>query len=236
MEHCPRCGAELPAGANFCHICGARLEPQAPPPADDLPPPAGDQQEKPREPDVSPWPATAQGESPVQPAPVAPAGWRVAPVSGVQMLGPAAAAGIAGGFLVGVPGINACACLWMLGCGALAVFFFHKQFGRGPLPNEAAKLGVLSGFFGFLVMLAVAFVSYALIRRTPMGLVEWLRDNMERTAQLIKPDQHFLQMINGPGGSALLLFGFAAGNFIAFVLLSILGALLAGSVSRRRAA
>ncbi len=215
MEHCPKCGVELPAGANFCHICGARIEPQAPPP-EEPPRPVEEQLVEP--------PAS----------PVAPPGWRVTPVAGVHMLGPAAAAGIAGGFLVGVPGINACACLWMVACGALAVFFFHKQFGRSPLPNEAAKLGVLSGFFGFLVMLAVAFVSYALIRRNPMGLVEWLRDSMERTAQLIKPDEQFVQMINGPGGSALLLFGFAAGNFIAFVLLSILGALLAGSFSRRR--
>ena len=77
----------------------------------------------------------------------APPDWRVTPVPGPQMVAPAFWAGIAAGVLVGVPGTSNCACLWMLGCGALAVFFFHKQFGRTVFPNEAARLGALSGFF-----------------------------------------------------------------------------------------
>jgi len=217
MERCRKCGAELPAIANFCPICGVKID-QGPP---------------------VPAPETFAGTEPgpeQPPARVAPPGWRVAPVSGLEMLGPAAAAGVAGGFLVGVPGISACACLWMLGCGAISVFFFHKQFGRAPLPNEAAKLGVLSGLFGFLIGVLVSLVSFALIRRHPLGLIDALRENMEESAKVVKPAdaQQMLNMMNSPAGTTMLLLTFAAVFFIGFLAFGTLGALLAGSVARRR--
>lgn len=218
MERCRKCGAELPSVANFCPICGAQIG-QEPPP---LPP----ETLEPEEPRLEQPPA----------ARAAPPGWRVAPVSGLEMLGPAAAAGIAGGFLAGVPGISACACLWMLGCGALSVFFFHKQFGRAPLPNEAAKLGVLSGFFGFLIGVLVSLVSFALIRRHPLGLIDALRENMEQSAKMVNPEdaQQMLNLMNSPAGTVTLLLAFAAVFFVGFLAFGTLGALLAGSVARRR--
>jgi hypothetical protein len=220
MEHCPKCRAELPPVANFCPICGTTLKPPG--------------ESEPGQPEPG---APESGERPQPPA-AAPPAWRVSPVSGVEMLGPAAMAGIAGGFLVGVPGISACGCLWMLGCGALAVFFFHKQFKRAPLANEAAKLGVLSGFCGFLVGVVVSFISFALIRREPLGLVNALRENMEQSAKLVKPEdaQQVLDMMNSPAGAVMLLLTFAAVYLLGFLAFGILGALLAGAVSRKRGA
>lgn len=231
MERCPSCGAELPAVAYFCPICGVKLESVAPAvPADRKPAP---QEKRDAEGEATPHSALPTPHSEVPPAPP---GWRVAPVSGPEMLGPAFWAGIAGGVLVGVPGTSNCACLWMLGCGALAVFFFHKQFGRAALPNEAGRLGALSGFFGFLVAFLVAFLSHALIRRNPLGLVDHLRENLERSAQMVKPEEsaRILEVIHSPGSGAVLLAVLATVYLFTFLTLGTLGALLSGALARRR--
>lgn len=247
MERCPSCGAELPAVAYFCPICGVKLEEAAAA----TPPPNKSEKEIPHTPHSDPVPAPsgksagtdpiggrngAELRTPHSEVPPAPPGWRVAPVSGPEMLGPAFWAGIAGGVLVGVPGTSNCACLWMLGCGALAVFFFHKQFGRAALPNEAGRLGALSGFFGFLVAFLVAFLSHALIRRNPLGLVDHLRENLERSAQMVKPEEsaRILEVIHSPGSGAVLLAVLATVYLFTFLTLGTLGALLSGALARRR--
>jgi len=226
MERCPSCDAELPAVAYFCPICGVKLSEAAPQPQDRRP--ADQPPQEPEEP-------TPHSEV-APPAEVAPPGWRVTPVSGQEMLGPAFWAGIAGGALVGVPGTSSCACLWMLGCGALAVFFFHKQFSRAALPNEAGRLGVLTGFFGFLVAFLVAFLSHALIRRNLLGLVAFLREGLQGSASRVNPEdaERIRELLNSPGGGAVLLAVLATVYLFSFLAMSTLGALLAGALWRRR--
>ncbi len=247
MECCPSCGAELPAVAYFCPICGIKLSEAAPQPQVRRPadqPPQEPEEPTPHSQGGAGIPAGAAGQAGM-PAPpslrtphseVAPQGWRVTPVSGQAMLGPAFWAGIAGGALVGVPGTSNCACLWMLGCGALAVFFFHKQFGRTALPNEAGRLGVLTGFFGFLVAFLVAFLSHALIRRNVLGLVAFLRESLEGSAGRVNPEdaERIRELLNSPGGGAVLLAVLATVYLFSFLAMSTLGALLAGALWRRR--
>ena len=229
MERCPSCGAGLPAIAYFCPTCGQKLEVSEEPPGG-----AAASEDQPEEENPSTQDSAVLAPEPeVTPAPP---GWRVAPLSGPLMLGPAFWAGIAAGVLVGVPGTSNCACLWMLGCGALAVFFFHKQFGRAAFPNEAARLGALSGFFGCLVAFLVALVSFALIRRSPLGLVDHLRENLERSAPMVKPEDsaQILELVNSPGGAAVLLAILATVYLLSFLALGTLGALLTGLLVRRR--
>ncbi len=218
MERCPSCGAELPAVAYFCPICGVKLPEGAP---QEQPAPGGPQSALP---------------NPQSEVPPLSAARQVSLVSGAQLLSPALMAGVAGGVLVGVPGTGNFSLLWMLGCGLLAVFFFHKQFERPALPNEAARLGMLSGFFGFLVAFLVAFVSFALIRRSPWGLVEGLRENFKQSVEIMKPEDaaKILDLINSPTGAAFLLSMLATIYFFSFLALSTLGALLAGALARRR--
>ena len=229
MERCPSCGAELPAVAYFCPICGRKLGDSPAPPGE-----PATSEDKPEE--EAPTTTDSAFGAPQPEVSPAPPGWRVLQIFEPQMVGPAFWAGIAGGVLVGVPGTSNCACLWMLGCGALAVFFFHKQFGRMTLPNEAARLGALGGFFGFVVAFVVALVSFALIRRNPLGLVEQLRENLERSAPIMQAEDatQILEQIDSPGGAVLLLAMLAIVYLVSFLALSTLGALLAGSLVRRQ--
>jgi len=231
-ERCPRCGAELPAVAYYCPICGVKLEEAArPAAAEDKQPRA----EAPGRPGQVP-PEAPRGSS----LPPAPPAWRVPPVSGPMMLSPAFWAGVVGGVLVGVPGTNICPCLWMLSCGILAVFFFRKQFGRAALPNEAARLGVLAGFFGFLVAFVVSIIALGLIQRSPFGLVEYVQDKLKLLADAYeKMNRHkeagqIRDTLATPGGLAAILMMLATIYLFSFLLLGTLGGLLAGVFSRRR--
>lgn len=232
MERCPYCNSELPAVAHFCPICGRKLEEGAAPD-----PETGEHSQASRP--ESGLPADAAATPPPAPAgqePPPPPPWRVPPVPGSLLLGPAFMAGIAAGVLVGVPVIGDYCCLWTLGCGVLSVFFFHKQFGRHALPNEAARLGLLSGFFGFLTAFVVAFVSHALIQRDLFGMVEFLRGEFRQRAEMMKPPNadRVLEIVNSPNGGPFLLLAWATTYLFGFLAFGILGALVAGAIGRRR--
>lgn len=224
MERCPHCNAELPPVAYFCPICGKELDraPGQEAGADLKPVPA-------KEPEPG-------SEPPVSQPPPPPANWSVPPVSGSLMLGPALMAGVAAGVLAGVPVIGDYCCLWTFGCGALAVVFFRMQFGRPALKHEAGRLGAISGFFGFLVAFAVAFVSHALILRHFWGMADFLREEFRQRAELMRTPNadRVMEMVNSPGGGPFLILAWIITYLSGFLLLSILGALITGAILRRR--
>jgi hypothetical protein len=228
MERCPYCNAELPPVAYFCPICGQKLSAQ--------PAPAGEpEQVSASEPAQQPAAEPAPGPPPPPPSP--PAQEReVLPATASIMLGSAFMAGIAAGVLAGVPQLDDFCCLWTLACGALAVFFFRVQFGRSVLPGEASRLGLLSGFFGFLVAFLVALISHALIRRQLWGLVEFLRDQFRQRAELMNSPNadRVMEVVNSPGGGPFLVLAWAITYLFGFLGMSILGALLTGAILRRR--
>lgn len=224
MERCPHCNAELPPVAFFCPICGQKLAEK--PEAEASPNPRSEP-----EAGQAAAPPSPSGE-PASTGPV----WQAPPAPQSTLVAPAFMAGIAAGVLAGVPVIGDFCCLWTLACGALAVFFFRVQFHKSALPHEAGRLGVMSGFFGFAVSLLVSFISHALIRRHPWGMVDYLREEFrQRAAMMNSPNaDRILQMVNAPGGGPFLVLAWALTYLLGFLGMSILGALLAGAILRRR--
>jgi hypothetical protein len=224
MERCPHCNAELPPVAYFCPICGQKLA-AAPEP--------GAQPGEGGEGAGTPPPLPPE---PAPPSPPPPPAWQAPPLSGSALLGPAFMAGIAAGVLTGVPVISDYCCLWTLGCGALAVFFFRVQFGRSPLPHEAGRLGVMSGFFGFLVAFAVACISHALIRRHLWGMIDFLREEFRQRAEAMSGPNadRVLEIVNSPGGGPFLVLAWVMTYLFGFLGMSILGSLIVGALLRRR--
>jgi hypothetical protein len=228
MERCPHCNAELPPVAYFCPICGTKLSEQPAPAAEPEREPAPEPEQRP--------PAEPPPAAPAPPSTPPARAWQTPPVTATMMLGPAFMAGIAAGVLAGVPELSDFCCLWTLGCGALAVFFFRVQFGRSALPHEAGRLGMLSGFFGFAVAFLVALISHALIRRQLGGLVEFLRDEFRQRAELMNSPNadRVMEVVNSPGGGPFLVLAWALTYLFGFLGMSILGALLTGAILRRR--
>jgi hypothetical protein len=171
-------------------------------PPDQLPLP-----EQPRQPEATPPP---QG---------------VAPPAGQELLYPAVMSAICSGVLSGVPLLNAGCCLWMAGGGILAVYFFELKHGR-PLVRlgDGARLGLITGFFGFFVAFFVNLFSQILIYRGFAKLLDKYREQMAATPIGSDPQaKDFLVWAMTPMGMAVLFLMGTVFFFFIFVTLSTAG-------------
>lgn len=158
-----------------------------------------------------------------QPAPSPPAG--VAPPTGHEFLYPAFFAAICSGVLSGVPVLDLGCLLWMTGGGALAVYFYSEKHGR-PLvrPSDGARLGMITGFFGFFFGFFVKIFSQLLIFRGLSHVVDAYKDQIEHYE--MPPGPEAAQLKSWAMTSEGMAFFFVLGAifyFIIFVLLSTVG-------------
>ena len=148
-----------------------------------------------------------------------------APPTGQELLYPAFMAAICAGVLSGVPVLNTGCCLWMAGGGVLAVYFFELKTGR-PLTRlgDGARLGTITGFFGFFLAFFVNLLSQILIYRGIGGTLERYRQEIEKMP--VSPDPQSKEMLAWaltPAGMAALFLTGTILFFLFFVLLSTAG-------------
>lgn len=179
----------------------------------------------------------SDGQPPAFPAPEIPGSTTgPAPALGQELLYPAFMAGICAGVLSGVPLINACCCLWMVGGGMLAVYFFLLKHGR-PLtnPRDGARLGLLTGFFGFFVGFFVNVFSQILIHRGVQAFIVRYREALEKSAAKADPQaKEALAWATSPGGMATLFIVTTVIFFLLFIVLSTAGGILGVRAQRAR--
>jgi hypothetical protein len=160
--------------------------------------------------------------------PPAPSPQGTVPPTGQEFLYPAFMAAICAGVLSGVPLLNLGCLIWIVGGGMLAVYFFEQKHGR-PLVRlaDGARLGMITGFFGFFFYFFVNMLSQLLIMRGPRGVLEAYRQVIEKYPMPPGPEAEQLKAFaSTPGGMAVLLVIGAIFSFIAFVLLSTAGGAL----------
>ena len=153
MEHaCQRCGTLVEDGAPFCPKCNApqiRVNaPLTPGTPDDAQPPA-------------------------QPVPLAPAR-----LHSPATLPAALIAGVTMGILSMLPVVSAGCCLWMILGGILAVNLYQKRAPGLVTGGMGARLGALSGLFGFVVY-AIGFVGEVFL----FGKAANIREQMMKALQ-----------------------------------------------------
>lgn len=126
--------------------------------------------------------------------------------------------------------------LGMMAAGGLAVVFYRR---RNPLaqipPALGAKLGAVSGLFGFAVF-AVLIAAEAVIFRSSGELRAALLDALQRSAAS-NPDpqaQQVLDYLRTPQGLALFMALALAFVFFVFLVLSSLGGALSAALLRRK--
>ncbi len=158
-----------------------------------------------------------------------------APFTAQELAYPAIMAGICAGVLSGVPLINICCCLWMAGGGMLAVYFFYLKAGQ-PLTNirDGTRLGMLTGFFGFLVALFVNIFSQLMIHRGIHGVISRYREQIEKSPMASDPQSRDLLAwaLTPTGMVGLFLTGMLI-FLIAFLMLSAVGGALGVRLMRR---
>jgi hypothetical protein len=160
----------------------------------------------------------------------------IAPAAGHEYLSPAFMAAICAGVLTGVPVLNLLCCLWMIGGGALAVHFFRLIHGR-PLVRlgDGARLGTITGFFGFFVAFFVNLFSQLLIHRGASGFLARFRESLERSLPSDPQQRAALEWAKTAGGTAIILALASILVFVVFVLCSTAGGALAAKGQRDRA-
>ena len=91
--------------------------------------------------------------------------------STVEMITPAVAGGIAMGVIMGIPVLNVCIPVWLLG-GVLATFLLlaGSPVRSNLSVQDAAKIGALTGFVGALVSLIVSFIAIVFIGDAVIGI------------------------------------------------------------------
>ncbi len=170
-----------------------------------------------------------QEPEPLEPSPPPPPPYSgptgVVPPTGHEFLYPAFMAAICSGVLSGVPVLNLGCPIWMIGGGVLAVYFFEQKHAR-PLMRlaDGARLGMMTGFFGFFFYFFVNLLSQLLIMRGPQRMIEAYRQVVEKYPMPPGPEAEQLKAyVSTAGGMAVLFVMGAIFSFVAFVLLSTAG-------------
>ena len=159
---------------------------------------------------------------------------RQAHPTGQELLYPAFMAGVCSGALSGVPLINICSCLWMLGGGMLAVYFFRLKNGWAlPNPGDGARLGMLTGFFGFFLAFFINVFSQLLIHRGVQGFLARYREQVQRSPAASDPQsRELMAWALTPTGMAALFIAGTIVFFAFFVGLSTVGGALGVRVAK----
>jgi hypothetical protein len=121
--------------------------------------------------------------------------------------------------------------------GALAVMLYRWREPGGLLTTWAgARLGAMSGAFGFAVLIAFAAIS-ASVAGGGAKLQEALHQSIDAAVKR-SPDpvtaQQMVKIFNSPEGLAALMLIALAFAFVVFVLMGGLGGALSAAWARRR--
>jgi hypothetical protein len=229
VEHpCYKCQTSIDETLPFCPHCGAPQIRVASSDDDSSQAPA------PAFPDATPQvlPASAwtQGATPQIPHPNA-IQWELA-WKGALLSGLTAAV------LTALPVLALGCCLWLLGAGALAVWFYQRRVpGTVITPGMGMRIGALSGAIGFVattIWSVLRFATNSQEFRTAMqeALDKSLASNPDPRAQEMM--QQFMNNLNTPQGLATFFVVIMAIMAVVFVIFSAAGGALGASMFARR--
>lgn len=145
----------------------------------------------------------------------------------------AAMAGVIMGLLSLVPVVSVGCCLWMILGGMLVVRFYQSRAPGIVTGGMGARLGALSGVFGFVVFaigtaVKIAFGGDALKQEMVRQLHESAARNPDPNAQQIT------ERLTTPEGLTLLLVLVLIAFFVGFILFSSIGGAIGAAVFGKR--
>jgi hypothetical protein len=152
-----------------------------------------------------------------------------------QALPAAIQAGLIGAFLMIIP-VAASFGLGMFSAGFLAVLFYQRRVFNAPLTSGlGARLGALSGMFGFGIFGVLTAIE-TLVFHSGGELRQALIQAVEQAAARNSDPQaqQMLQYLRSPQGLALVMIFGLLFMFLLFVVLSSLGGVLGSAMLRRK--
>src|SRR5690349_5303522 len=223
VDHaCHQCGREIEEGTPFCGHCGApqiRIPTMEEPATPPMPPGTPGDAQPPAEPVII-------GGSPTPAIPV-----------GVDWSNALPAAGWAGALLAIawlIPYLGYF--LWIIGGGVLAVAFYKRRAPHAVItPADGARIGALTGLFGFAGFAALMAVGLLLLRGSTK-FREMLQQSMQQAAAS-NPDpkaQEILAWMTSPAGLALMVTLVMVIFLIGFLALSSAGGALGAKLFHKK--
>jgi len=207
---CYKCGASVEEGTAFCPQCSA---PQI------------------RVGGLAVEPTTAQPDvSQGQPATISDS----PRIEWAQAVPAAALAGLAAAFLMFIP-LGAFG-LGMVAAGVLAVLFYRRRNPGGRLtPGMGARLGAVSGVFGFGMCAVLMAIDVAVFHGGETLREAMLQAIQQSAARSSDPQvQQMLDYFKSPAGMVLMLVATLAIAFVAFLVFSSLGGAIGAVMLRRK--
>jgi hypothetical protein len=147
-----------------------------------------------------------------------------------RMLKPALIGGVLLGILSSIPVIslfNCVCCAWVIGGGVLAAYLYVKD---SPIPvtlGRGVGLGLFTGFIGTIVNAVFMIPLYLLMDRVGMGVVQQIKQALERVPNLPPEAEAALRSISGEGGLGIFLY---IAGFILTLVINCLVAMLGGAI------
>lgn len=147
------------------------------------------------------------------------------------MFVPALIGGGIAGLLSGIPLINCLCCLWIIGGGITAAYFYDKETSKPMTPGDGAIVGVFSGLIAavvnFLVSIPLAPLSNKFLQRF-----------IDRMAQYADQMPEGFEQIMERGGMELslpmMLLNFAVSAAV-FALFAALGGIIGVALFKKKA-
>jgi len=143
---------------------------------------------------------------------------------------PALIGGGIAGLLTGIPLINCLCCLWIIGGGITAAYFFSRESSQPMTPGDGAIVGIFAGLIAavvdFLVSIPLAPLSQKFFQRF-----------MEQVAQYAEQMPEGWEQLMEQGGAdmsaSMMLLNFAVSAVI-FSLLAALGGIIGVALFKKK--
>jgi len=194
-ERCT-CGAQLPPDALFCHKCGKPQREIVTPVEVEIPPP------------LPPLPVVAPAPPPIgfHNGPAV----RIALLAGILSIVVSALAG-----QLALP--KATAMVWLVATGFLAVFLYRRRTGQRLSAISGARLGWISGIFGFVIAtIMLTMISAAM---SEPSMVDAMRQQLQQHGKSDTDLNQIIEVLRSPAGIAGTLLTF----FLLFTVLPAFG-------------
>lgn len=126
-----------------------------------------------------------------------------------RMLKPALIGGVLLGVLSSLPiigSLNCVCCAWVIGGGAFAAYLYVKDSSVPVTLGRGVTLGLLTGLIGTVVSALFYIPLNLLMQRSGMGIVEQMRQSLERMPNMPAESRRALETLLSSEGAAFIIY------------------------------